>query len=162
VISVAFFVLFVGLGVDFGLQFSVRYRAERHDYGDLRTALRSAARKAGVPLALAAVATAVGFSSFLPTSYRGLSELGQIAGCGMIIASLTSIPLLPALLAVLKPPAEPHPMGFASLAPVDWFLQRYRIPVIGTTLGVVALASPLLLFLPFDFNPLHVRNPKAP
>src|SRR5262249_44155542 len=35
VISVAFFVLFVGLGVDFGLQFSVRYRAERHDYGDL-------------------------------------------------------------------------------------------------------------------------------
>jgi len=36
IISVAFFVLFIGLGVDFGLQFSVRYRAERHDYGDLR------------------------------------------------------------------------------------------------------------------------------
>ena len=35
-ISVAFFVLFIGLGVDFGLQFCVRYRAERHDYGDLR------------------------------------------------------------------------------------------------------------------------------
>ena len=78
VISVAFFVLFVGLGVDFGLQFSVRYRAERHDYGDLRAALRSAAGKAGAPLALAAAATAVGFSSFLPTAYRGLSELAQI------------------------------------------------------------------------------------
>src|SRR3984893_2289797 len=98
VISVAFFVLFVGLGVDFGLQFSVRYRAERHDYGDLRAALRSAAGKAGAPLALAAAATAVGFSSFLPTAYRGLSELGQIAGSGMIIAFLTSITLLPALL----------------------------------------------------------------
>jgi hypothetical protein len=60
VISGAFFVLFIGLGVDFGLQFSVRYRAERHDYGDLRTALRSAARKAGVHLALAAAATALG------------------------------------------------------------------------------------------------------
>jgi hopanoid biosynthesis associated RND transporter like protein HpnN len=162
VISVAFFVLFIGLGVDFGLQFSVRYRAERHDYGDLRTALRSAARKAGVPLALAAAATAVGFLSFLPTSYRGLSELGQIAGSGMIIAFLTSITLLPALLTVLKPPAEPRPMGFASLAPVDWFLQRYRVPVVGTTLLLVVLASPLLLFLPFDFNPLHVRNPNAP
>jgi hypothetical protein len=162
VISVAFFVLFVGLGVDFGLQFSVRYRAERHEYGDLRTALRSAARKAGAPLALAAAATAVGFSSFLPTSYRGLSELGQIAGCGMIIAFLTSITLLPALLTVLKPPAEPQPMGFAALAPVDRFLQRYRIPVIGTTIFLVALASPLLAFLPFDFNPLHVRNPRAP
>lgn len=162
VISVAFFVLFIGLGVDFGLQFSVRYRAERHEFGDLRTALRSAARKAGTPLALAAAATAVGFSAFLPTSYRGLSELGQIAGCGMIIAFLTSITLLPALLTVLKPPAEPRPMGFASLAPLDRFLQRHRMPVIAGTLSVVALASPLLAFLPFDFNPLHVRNPSAP
>ena len=30
-ISVAFFVLFIGLGVDLGLQFCVRNRAERHD-----------------------------------------------------------------------------------------------------------------------------------
>ena len=162
VISVAFFVLFVGLGVDFGLQFSVRYRAERHEYGELRPALRSAARKAGAPLALAAAATAVGFSSFMPTSYRGLSELGQIAGGGMIIAFLTSVTLLPALLTVMKPPAEPRPMGFAALAPVDWFVQRYRIPVVGTTLLVVVLASPLLLFLRFDFNPLHLRNPNTP
>src|SRR6202043_264389 len=162
VISIAFFVLFVGLGVDFGLQFSVRYRAERHEYGALRPALRSAARKAGAPLALAAAATAVGFSSFMPTSYRGLSELGQIAGGGMIIAFLTSITLLPALLTVRNPPAEPQPMGFAALAPVDWFVQRYRIPVVGTTLLVVVLASPLLLFLRFDFNPLHLRNPNAP
>ncbi len=162
VISVAFFVLFVGLGVDFGLQFSVRYRAERHDYGNLRAALRSAARKAGAPLALAAAATAVGFSSFLPTAYRGLSELGEIAGSGMIIAFLVSITLLPALLMVLKPADEPRPMGFAALAPVDRFVERYRIQVIVATLILVALASPLLLFLPFDFNPLHLRNPKAP
>jgi hypothetical protein len=80
----------------------------------------------------------------------------------MIIAFLTSITLLPALLTVLRPPAEPQPMGFAALAPVDRFLQRYRIPVIGTTIFLVALASPLLAFLPFDFNPLHVRNPRAP
>jgi hopanoid biosynthesis associated RND transporter like protein HpnN len=162
VISVAFFVLFIGLGVDFALQFSVRYRAERHEYGDLRTALRSAARKAGVPLALAAAATAVGFSSFLPTSYRGLSELGQIAGGGMIIAFLSSITLLPALLSVLEPPPEPRPMGFTALAPVDVFIQRYRVPIVATTLSLIALASPLLAFLPFDFNPMHLRNPNAP
>jgi hopanoid biosynthesis associated RND transporter like protein HpnN len=162
IISVAFFVLFIGLGVDFGLQFSVRYRAERHDFGNLRTALRSTARKAGVPLALAAAATAIGFSAFLPTSYRGLSELGEIAGCGMIIAFLIAITLLPALLTVLKPPAEPRPMGFAALAPVDTFVQRHRIPVVTATLVVVALASPLLLFLRFDFNQLHVMNQNAP
>jgi hypothetical protein len=52
-------------------------------------------------------------------------------------------------------------MGFAALAPVDQFLQRYRMPVVVTTILVVALASPLLLYLPFDFSPLHLRNPKA-
>ncbi|OLE32005.1 MAG: hypothetical protein AUG47_07815 [Alphaproteobacteria bacterium 13_1_20CM_3_64_12] len=97
-ISVAFFVLFVGLGIDFGIQFSVRYRAERHDIGALEPALISSAQKAGGPLGLAAAATALGFSAFLPTEYRGLGELGEIAGPGMIIAFLTSITLLPALL----------------------------------------------------------------
>jgi uncharacterized protein len=160
-ISVGFFVLFVGLGIDFGIQFSVRYRAERHDCDDLRTALHLAAVKAGGPLALAATATAVGLSSFLPTDYRGLSELGEIAGSGMIIAFLTSITVLPALLALLKPPAEPRPMGFMALAPLDAFLERHRIAVVVLTVLAVVLASPLLLFLPFDFNPLHLRSPKV-
>jgi hopanoid biosynthesis associated RND transporter like protein HpnN len=160
-ISVAFFVLFVGLGIDFGIQFSVRYRAERHDIGALEPALISTAKKAGGPLALAAAATALGFIAFLPTEYRGLGELGEIAGPGMIIAFLTSITLLPALLRVLNPPGEPRPMGFAGLAPVDRFLQRRRVPVIAVTLTVVVLASPLLAFLPFDFNPLHLQNPNS-
>src|SRR6185503_8648905 len=76
-ISVAFAVLFVGLGVDFGIQFSVRYRAERHDVGKIRAALAKAADKIGAPLTLAAAAVAAGFLSFLPTDYRGVSELGQ-------------------------------------------------------------------------------------
>ncbi|MGC1623404.1 MAG: MMPL family transporter, partial [Pseudolabrys sp.] len=103
-ISVAFAVLFVGLGVDFGIQFSVRYRAERHDKPELLPALDEAAAKIGVPLTLAAAAVAAGFLSFLPTDYRGVSELGAIAGVGMLIAYVTSIAVLPALIAVLNPP----------------------------------------------------------
>ena len=41
-ISIAFAVLFVGIGIDFGIQFSVRYRAERHEIDDLRSALTNA------------------------------------------------------------------------------------------------------------------------
>jgi hopanoid biosynthesis associated RND transporter like protein HpnN len=158
VISVAFFVLFIGLGVDFGLQFSVRYRAERHDHAGLHTALASAAAKAGLPLALAAAATAAGFCSFLPTDYRGLAELGEIAGAGMLIAFATSITVLPALLAVMRPPAEPRPVGFAALAPVDRFLDRHRLPVVVGTIAAVVLASPLLTRLRFDFDPMHLRS----
>jgi uncharacterized protein len=161
-ISIAFFVLFVGLGVDFGIQFSVRYRTERHELGDLRIALRSAAEKSGRPLALAAAATAVGFFAFLPTSYRGLSELGLIAGFGMLIAFACSITLVPAMLTVLNPPGEPAAMGFRRLAPLEHFLQRHRISVIAATIGVVLAGSPLLLHLPFDFNPVDLQDPTSP
>jgi len=160
-ISVAFAVLFVGLGVDFGIQFSVRYRAERHEIPKLRPALAQAAEKIGVPLTLAAAAVAAGFMSFLPTDYRGLSELGQIAGGGMLIAYATSITLLPALITVFNPPGEPEAIGYSALAPVDWFLQEYRIPVIVGTLLVAVAGSPLLYFLTFDFDPIHLRSPET-
>ncbi len=161
-ISIAFFVLFVGLGVDFGIQFSVRYRAERHDHPNLYEALRWAACKAGDPLSLAAAATAVGFFAFLPTSYRGLSELGLIAGCGMLIAFACSVTLVPAVLALLQPPGEPAPVGFRRLAPLDNFLQRHRIAVIAGTLIVVLAGMPLLSRLTFDFNPVNLQSPDSP
>ncbi len=161
-ISIAFFVLFVGLGVDFGIQFSVRYRSERHEQNDLRTALQSTARKMATPLALAASATAVGFLSFIPTSYTGLSELGLIAGCGMIIAFLCSITLVPAMLALLNPAGEPGSIGFSWLAPLDDFLQRHRIAVIAGTIGLALAGAPLLVHLRFDFNPIDLQNPNAP
>jgi len=161
-ISIAFFVLFVGLGVDFGIQFSVRYRSERHELGELPIALRCAAQKAGKPLALAAAATAVGFFAFLPTSYRGLSELGLIAGCGMLIAFACSITLVPAMLMMLNPPGEAAAVGFKRLAPLDDFLQRHRIAVIAGTVLVVLAGAPLLWHLSFDFNPVDLQNPDSP
>ena len=160
-ISVYFAVLFVGLGVDFGIQFSVRYRAERHEVDGLYEALLHAGRRAGAPLTLAGLATAAGFLSFLPTAYRGLSELGLIAGLGMLIAFVTSITLLPALLSRLKPRSEPYPLGYAFLAPVDDFLERYRVPILIGTALVILGASPLLFWLRFDFNPMNLRNPNV-
>jgi hopanoid biosynthesis associated RND transporter like protein HpnN len=158
-ISVAFAVLFIGLGVDFGIQFSVRYRAERHEVDNLHQALVNTASHVGAPLTLAAAATAAGFLSFLPTDYKGLSELGLLAGLGMIIAFLTSVTLIPALLTVLRPPGELKEMGFKRLAPLDRFMERHRIPVIVGTGLVVAAGLPLLYWLQFDFNPLNLRNP---
>ena len=160
-ISVAFAVLFIGIGVDFGIQFSVRYRAERHEVDDLRAALSNAGDHIATPLALAATATAAGFLSFVPTDYRGVSELGQIAGVGMIIAFIGCITVLPALLKIFNPPGESVPLGYAALAPVDGFMERYRMPIlIGASVLIVA-ALPLLYFLQFDFNPIDLRNPKA-
>jgi len=160
-ISVAFAVLFVGLGVDFGIQFGVRYRAERHDRDHITEALELAARATAVPLALAAAATAAAFFCFLPTDYRGVAELGKIAGVGMIVAFFTTFTLLPALIHVLEPGGEAEAPGFDWLAPADRFFERYRKPVLLATCAAILAGSPLLLRLRFDFDPLHLKDPNS-
>ena len=160
-ISVAFAVLFVGIGVDFGIQFSVRYRAERYKEPKFDKALTQAAAHAGRPLALAAAATAAGFYSFLPTDYRGVSELGLIAGTGMFIAFFAAITVLPALLTLLKPPPEQEAVGYQFLAPVDRFMANHRYAIVAGTLLVALAGTPLLRHLHFDFNPLDLRSPKV-
>ncbi|WP_024276357.1 MMPL family transporter [Hyphomicrobium sp. 802] len=160
-ISVAFAVLFVGIGVDFGIQYAVRYRHERFSRQGLRDSLVAAGRNAGKPLALAAAATTAGFYAFLPTDYVGVSELGLIAGSGMIVAFLTSITLLPALLEVLNPPGELHDVGYRSLQPVDRFMARHRKIILVLTAVGVAAGLPLLAKLEFDFNPINLRSQKV-
>ena len=160
-ISVAFAVLFVGIGVDFGIQFSVRYRAERFKEPDFDKALSHAAAKIGRPLALAAAATAAGFYSFLPTDYRGVSELGLIAGTGMFIAFFASITVLPALLAIFKPPAEAEPVGYLFLAPVDAFMAATDMRSSSARSALRWPGTPLLAHLRFDFNPINLRSPKV-
>ena len=160
-LSIAFAVLFIGLGVDFGIQFSVRYRSERFKNDNLTLALENAARRSAVPLSLAAMATAAGFLCFLPTDYRGISELGKIAGAGMLIAFITSVTVLPALLDLLNPPGEKEAVGYAFLAPVDEFLEKHRIPIIVGTILIAVAGLPLLHWMKFDFNPINLRSAKV-
>lgn len=160
-ISVAFAALFVGLGIDFGIQFSVRYRADRYEQPTLESAIRAAARGVGWSLTLAAVSLVAGFFAFLPTAFRGVSELGLIAGVGMVVAFLFSLTLLPALIAVFKPEGEKAAVQTNWLVGVDPWIIRNRKPIL-IAVGLVTLAgAPLLWHLPFDSNPMHLRSPKT-
>ncbi len=161
IISIAFVALFVGIGVDFGIQFCVRYRAERHARDDLRAALIRTGRGVGTPLALAAAATAAGFFSFLPTSYVGVAELGRVAGIGMIVAFVLCITLLPALLMLVRPYGEPDRVGFGFFAMIDRLMVSHRTQVLRVA-GVAGLIALILVtFVRFDFNPLDLRSPKT-
>jgi hopanoid biosynthesis associated RND transporter like protein HpnN len=160
-ISMAFAVLFVGIGVDFGIQVAVRYRRERHLNNHLEQALDTAVHAIAKPLTLAAAATAAGFYSFFPTAYRGVSELGLIAGNGMLVAFLTSVTVLPALLTLWRPPPEPDAIGYRRLAPMDRFMARHRVLIL-VLAGVAVIAGlPLFRNLSFDFNPLNLRSAKV-
>ncbi len=160
-ISVAFAVLFIGLSVDFGIHFGLRYKEAIDRGDDNAAALSEAAEQVGGALTLCAVAAAIGFFSFLPTDYTGLAELGLIAGAGMFIAFFANITVLPALLA-LRPPARRGMAGrgvsrFGSLAVARG---RGRAVVAGALVLTLAAAA-LLPQARFDFDPLHLKDPKT-
>ncbi|OAN51349.1 hypothetical protein A6A04_16365 [Paramagnetospirillum marisnigri] len=159
-ISVAFAVLFVGIGVDFGIQYVTAYRAAHFENADIAKAATQAAAAMASPLTLAAVATAVGFLSFLPTDYTGVSQLGLIAGGGMLIALATSFTLLPALLALMPPPPEREAVGL-KLGAADAWLQRHARAIVLVASGLSLLGAALVPSMPLDFDPLHLQDPKA-
>jgi hopanoid biosynthesis associated RND transporter like protein HpnN len=160
-ISVAFAVLFIGLSVDFGIHFGLRYK-ESIDAGAFHDkALKEAAHGVGGALTLAAVAAAISFYSFLPTDYRGLAELGLIAGTGMFIAFFANLTILPALLTLM--PIEPELMkrgqGFVGLAQVFIQNRAKQMVLCAVIFGVGAVA--LLPQVRFDFDPMNLRDPST-
>ena len=161
-ISVAFIPLFVGLGVDFGIQISVRYNAERSSGAEGPDALRQAAVALGAPLTLAASAIFLGFGAFLPTEYVGVAELGVIAGVGMIVALALSVTLLPALIVLLRPGKPRREVGFSALASTDSLLERKRRAVLSSFVIALIVSIALLPWVTFDFNPMHLRDSHAP
>ena len=160
-ISIAFGVLFIGLAVDFSIQFSVRYRDQRHQLSTSAAALHGTAATLGPSLVLAAGATAIGFLSFVPTPYVGIRDLGWIAGAGMIIAILLNFLLLPALLTLLRPRGEPEAIGFRRAAPLDRFLLEKRRWVIAAAALMAVGSLALLPHVRFDFDPLNLKDPHS-
>lgn len=160
-ISVAFAVLFIGLSVDFGIHFGLRYK-ESIDTGAFHDeALSEAARGVGGALTLAAVAAAIAFYSFLPTDYRGLAELGLIAGTGMFIAFFANLTVLPALLTLMpvRPGSAKWGQGVAGAAQGFVRARAKQVVICAVLLGVGAAA--LLPQVQFDFDPMNLRDPKT-
>lgn len=162
IISVAFIPLFVGLGVDFGIQIAVKFNAERQTGEMVAPALVRTAGGIGGSLGLAAAAIFLGFGAFLPTAYRGIAELGIIAGLGMIVALGLNVTLLPALLVLLNPaPAHQREVS-TRVAALDDALIVYRKRVLWAFAAAMIGSIALLPLVQFDFNPLHLRDPHGP
>jgi hopanoid biosynthesis associated RND transporter like protein HpnN len=158
-ISVAFAVLFIGLGVDFGIHFGLRYK-EAVDGGlDHGAALGAAATGVAWALTLCAVAAAGAFYAFWPTDYDGLSELGIIAGTGMFIALFASLTVLPALL-TLAPLAPRRGHAAQSGAAEAWLHRNGRwLSSAAIVLGIGA--SFVASSARFDANPISLKDPST-
>src|SRR5262249_1061922 len=162
-ISTALTVLSLGIGIDYSLHVALRYREmiERGRVGG--GALTAAGRSIGTALGLMAASSALGFFSFLPTDYRGVSELGLIAGFSMIVAFMTNVTVLPAILALVPLPQQPAAAVASEkegrLVQSEHWLWRHSKMIVfaAAAVGVAALLA--LWAARFDRNPLNLKDP---
>ena len=172
-ISVAFAILFIGLGVDFAIHFCLRYKELLIQKVEHIAALREAGSDVGASLILCSITTSAGFFAFVPTSFKGVSELGLISGVGLIISLITTLTLLPALLSLkkIKTPVlfenaktknaqeKRQFIGTNSKSRInDPQFSRRVIVVFSVVIGFACLSLP---FASFDNNPINLRSPES-
>ena len=160
-VSVAFAVLFVGIAVDFAIQFSVRFREMRLHAPDARAALSQTGRRVGVQVLVAAIATSAGFLAFVPTAFSGVAQLGLIAGVGMLVAFACTLVFLPSALTLFRPRAEAAEIGFTRLRPLDDAIARHRRVILAVFVALAVAGAVATPFLTFDADPLHTKDPST-
>lgn len=160
-LSVAFAVLYVGLGVDFILHICLRLKELSAQGAEITSALTETVRGVGTSLVICAVTTAAGFYAFIPTAFEGVSELGLISGTGMLISLAISVTLLPALLA-LFPTLSQTPVVAVRVrrrAAFGWLREPRRVVSAALVIGAFSVVA--LPQVSFNGNPIHLRDPES-
>ncbi len=159
-ISVAFSVLYIGLGVAFAIHFCLRYRELLANHVDRHEAIDEASIHTGRSLFLCAMTTAIGFFAFIPTDYDGVAELGLISGAGMFIALAVTMTVLPSLLSLLplKRPAANRSAGLPLPPRIVNFPRDHARSVRRATLILTIAAIALSTQIRFDYNPLNLQD----
>jgi hopanoid biosynthesis associated RND transporter like protein HpnN len=165
-ISVAFAVLFIGLGVDYAVHVVLRYAEERARGLSRTDAATAAVTKMGPALGLCTLTTALAFLAFVPTSFVGMAQLGIIASGGMVIAFVASITLIPALLKLIPDNQAKIERKLAHKVAAQTAPGNGRSYVrMLSTVFVITVAGIALATFPqarFDGDPVNLKDPDAP
>ncbi len=166
-ISVAFAVLFIGLGIDYSVHVILRFAEERARGANGKNAAVAAIRRISTPLGLCTLTTSLAFLAFAPTDFVGLAQLGIIAAGGIVIAFICSVTLVPAILSVLAGSEVKIKQAYSKLTPQrEGRLQAHR-PTIrkAATLVLIFVGIASVWLIPqvrFDGDPINLKNPAAP
>ncbi len=165
IFSVMFISIVVGIGIDYGIYFLFRYEEEIFLGRNLKEALQLTAARTGPGMAIGALTAGGTFFVLMLTDFRGIQELGFIAGTSIILAWLSMMTLFPAVLVLVDRRHADRPRG---QKPRAHQLERIHVPVLdqltgypATVLVVAVIATALSIWaLPsvgFDYNLLNLQ-----
>ena len=164
-------VLLVGLGVDFAIHLTARYREELGAGWEVATGAQRATATVGVALILATTTTAVGFLTNVANPIPPLNDFGILAAVGIIGAFVITLTFVPASRALLDRRAEragrlprsefesperrlvPKAMSKLALISEHFALPTLALALIFTGLGAVGMAQLPTEFSSTDFVP---------
>ena len=155
-ISVAFAVLYIGLGIDFAIHLGLRHRELLTSGETHAKALNHAVSDVGSTLFVCALTTGIGFYAFTATDFTGVSELGLISGTGMFISLSLSVTLMPALLTLI--PLRTSPIEHSPSSGGDGQPTASAKPVLLAALALGLVSFVVIPRVSFDRNPLNVRE----
>lgn len=164
ILSVTFAPLLLGLGIDYGAHWFARYmEVEQRGFASKKEALQAIMDKLGPGVLLAGLSAALSFFPLVLTGFKGLVELGIICSMGLVIMTLATLGLLPALILLFDKP-RPRPDSSLLSTPIKPFLKLTRRRV----LALLIFAGAGFAFsvwgaskVRFDLNMLHLQSPEA-
>ena len=95
-------ILLIGLGVDYSIHVTSRYREEISAGAGVNGSVGKAIRTVGVALVLATITTAVGFLTNMFNDIPALREFGALAAIGIVASFLLKLTFIPATRIILS------------------------------------------------------------
>ena len=156
-LSIVFAAMLVGLGIDFGIHFTARYQEELERQGSVEDSVRRTIETTGLAIVVGGVTTAAAFYMTLFVDFKGLRELGLIAGSGVLVCLFSMITLLPALIVLFDSRAGKTAHAGAIRVPLLEFSANRPIPVLVIAAIVTASGAFFLEGLPYNPNLLELQ-----
>ena len=164
IISQAFIVMILGLGIDFGIQFLGRYEEGISLRQSPAEAVENTMGTTGSALLTGGGTTAAAFYAMCFNDFTGLTELGWIAGTGVLLALAASLSVLPALLLWRDRKGAHAKVGamlrFGFGEKLDRKLTFHPYLVLTGAAVLTWFAWQQSRKITFDYNLLHLQNPE--
>jgi uncharacterized protein len=155
----------VGIGIDYGIYYLFRYEEEIFLGRNLQEALELTAARTGPGMLVGALTAAGTFFVLMLTDFRGVQELGFIAGVAILLAWVGMITVFPAALMLVDRRHADRPRG---RRPRAHQLERLRVPFLDRLvtyprtilIGAGVLTAFSLWAVPrvgFDYNVLNLQ-----